>query len=169
MMSLAVWCEENLWLNFKTFFSGLVLSIKTCHTCQLTDKPNQTLTYVPVRPIPAISQAFEYLIVDSVAPLPRTKSSASYLPTVMCQITRFLVAYPLHTSQKSFSPTRLQISLPAGFCRCWSSSVSSIISLRLTMLRVRARFHKTLKSLLRAYCRVGQRLRGGFALVVISS
>lgn len=29
--------------------------IRTCHTCQLTDKPNQTLKPVPLCPIPAIS------------------------------------------------------------------------------------------------------------------
>ncbi len=33
--------------------------IKTCHTCQLTDKPNQTLKPAPLCPILSINQPFE--------------------------------------------------------------------------------------------------------------
>lgn len=71
--------------------------IKTCLTCQLTGKPNQTLKPSLLFPIPAVSQSFEHLIVDCVGPLPRSKSGANYLLTVMCQSTRYPAAYPLCT------------------------------------------------------------------------
>lgn len=51
-----------------------------CHKCQLTDKHNQTLK--PVLLCPAISQPFEYLMVDCVGPLPSSKSGATYHLTV---------------------------------------------------------------------------------------
>lgn len=69
--------------------------IRLCHTCQLTGKPNQKLKPVPLKPIPAISQPFEHLIIDCVGPLPPSKSRATYLLTVMCQATRYPAAYPL--------------------------------------------------------------------------
>lgn len=45
--------------------------IKTCHTCQLTGKPNQSIKSAPLLPIPAVSQPFQHLILDCVGPLPR--------------------------------------------------------------------------------------------------
>ena len=66
--------------------------IKSCHTCQLTSKPNQSLKPVPLCPIPAISQPFEHLIIDCVGPLPPSNSGAVYLLTVMCQSTRYPAA-----------------------------------------------------------------------------
>ncbi len=63
--------------------------IKTCHTCQVTGKPNQTLKPAPLFPIPVVNQPFEYLIVDCVGPLPKSKAGSKYLLTIMCQTTRF--------------------------------------------------------------------------------
>lgn len=40
--------------------------VKTCHTCQLTSKPNQSIAPAPLYPIPAISSPMEYLIIDCV-------------------------------------------------------------------------------------------------------
>lgn len=71
--------------------------IKKSHTCQLTGKPNQSITPAPLSPIPAIGQPFEHLIIDCVGPLPQSRSGAVYLLTVMCQSTRYPAAYPLHT------------------------------------------------------------------------
>lgn len=71
--------------------------IKSCHTCQLTSKPNQVLKPVPRCPIPAISQSFEHLLIDCVGPLPPSKSGARYLLTVMCQSTRYPAAYRLRS------------------------------------------------------------------------
>lgn len=71
--------------------------IKISHTCQLTSKSNQILRPASLSPIPAVNQPFEHLIVDCVGPLPRSKSSAVYLLTVMCQATHYPAAYPLRT------------------------------------------------------------------------
>lgn len=71
--------------------------LKTCHTCQLIGKPNQSVKPAPLLPIPAINQPFEHLIIDCVGPLPRSRSGAVYLLTVMCRSTRFPAAYPLRT------------------------------------------------------------------------
>lgn len=77
--------------------------IKTCHTCQLTGKPNQTIKVAPLCPILAVSQPFEHLIVDCVGPLPCSKSGAVYLLTVMCQSTKYPAAYPLRTLSQFIS------------------------------------------------------------------
>lgn len=58
---------------------------------------NQKIKAAPLYPIPAISQPFEHLIADCVGPLPRSRSGAQYLLTVMCQSTRYPPAYPLRT------------------------------------------------------------------------
>ena len=71
--------------------------VKTCHTCQLTGKPNQVLRPAPLYPIPALGQPFDHLIIDCVGPLPRSKSGSLYLLTVMCQNTRYPAAYPLRS------------------------------------------------------------------------
>ena len=71
--------------------------IRTCHTCQVTGKPNQCITPAPLHPIPVISQPFEHLIIDCVGPLPRSRSGSQYLLTVMCQATRYPAFYPLNT------------------------------------------------------------------------
>ncbi len=69
--------------------------IKTCHTCQMTGKPNQTIRPAPLSPIPVVAQSFEHLIIDCDGPLPCSKSGSNYLLTVMCQSTRYPAAYPL--------------------------------------------------------------------------
>ena len=147
--------------------------IKTCHTCQLTDKPNQKLKPAPLYPIPAISQPFEHLIIDCVGPLPPSKSGAVYLLTVMCQATRYPAAYPLRTITtrsvvRALSqfisifgiPKVIQSDKGSNFC-------SHMFSQVLKQLRVHhnqssayhaqsqgalERFHQTLKAILRAYC-----------------
>ena len=70
---------------------------KTCHTCQLVGKPNQTIPVAPLHPIPAFEEPFSRIIIDCVGPLPKTKSGNEYLLTVMCASTRFPEAIPLRT------------------------------------------------------------------------
>lgn len=59
------------WPHIKTDVSCF---IKSCHACQMTGKPNQSI---------ATAQPFEHLIIDYVGPLPRSKSDSSYLLAVM--------------------------------------------------------------------------------------
>lgn len=108
--------------------------IKTCHTCQLTGKPNQVLKPAPLYPIPALSQPFDHLIIDCVGPLPRSKSGSLYLLTVMskhslsCCLspayhfnevsgTGALNLFPFLVSQGSFSLIGVPISRPVCFFR----------------------------------------------------
>ena len=46
---------------------------KTCHVCQLTGKPNQTIPPAPLYPIPVIGQPFDHVIADIVGPLVHSK------------------------------------------------------------------------------------------------
>ena len=62
---------------------------KTCHTCQMVGKPNQTIPKAQLQPIPAFDEPFSRILIDCVGPLPRTKSGNEYLLTIMCTSTRF--------------------------------------------------------------------------------
>ena len=66
-------CEENSWVLRYFFY-------------QLRGKPSQSVKPAPLRPIQAISQPFEHLIIDCVGPLPTSKCGCPCLLTVMCQI-----------------------------------------------------------------------------------
>ena len=68
---------------------------KTCHTCQMVGKPNQTIPKAQLQPIPAFDEPFSRILIDCVGPLPRTKSGIEYLLTIMCTSTRFPEAIPL--------------------------------------------------------------------------
>ena len=67
---------------------------KSCHTCQMVGKPNQTIPKAHLQPIPAFDEPFSRIIIDCVGPLPKTKSGNEYL-TIMCASTRFPEAIPL--------------------------------------------------------------------------
>ena len=68
---------------------------KTCHTCQVTGKPNQVIPKAPLKPIPAFDEPFSRVIIDCVGPMPKTKAGNEYLLTIMCASTRFPEAIPL--------------------------------------------------------------------------
>ncbi len=152
--------------------------IKTCHTCQLTGKPNQSIAPAHLFPIPAVSQPFEHLIIDCVGPLPPSRSGAVYLLTVMCQTTRYPAAYPLRTITarsvvRALSQFISVFGIPKIIQSDQGSNFSShLFSQILKQLHVKhnkasayhaqsqgalERFHQTLKSLLRAYCTEMQR------------
>jgi len=105
--------------------------IKTCHICQVTGKPNQTIKPAPLYPIPALSEPFEHLI-DCVGPLPRSKSGCSYLLTVMCQSTRYPAAYPLRSiTAKSVVKAMSQFISVFGIPRIVQSDQGSNFTSRL--------------------------------------
>ena len=72
---------------------------KSCHTCQMVGKPNQTIQKSPLQPIPAFEETFSRIIKDCVGPLPKTKSGSDYLLTIMCASTRFPEAISLRKSR----------------------------------------------------------------------
>lgn len=147
--------------------------IKTCHTCQLTGKPNQTLKTAPLYPIPVMNQPFEYLVVDCVGPLPKSRAGSKYLLTVMCQTTRFPAAYPLRSiTAKTVLKALTQFMSLFGIPKIiqtdqGSNFTSKIFAQILQQLHIKhqkasayhaqsqgalERFHQTLKSLLRSFC-----------------
>lgn len=147
--------------------------IKSCHTCQLTGKPNQSLKPAPLYPIPAISQTFEYLIIDCVGPFKKSKAGSEYLPAIMCQVTRYPDVYPLHSvTAKQVVKALTQFISVIGIPRIIQSDqgsnfTSNLFSQVLKQLHIQhhlssayhaqsqgalERFHRTLKSLLRSYC-----------------
>ena len=81
------------------YWPGLISDVskycKTCHTCQMVGKPNQTIPRAQLQPIPAFDEPFSRILIDCVGPLPRTKSGNEYLLTIMCTSTRFPEAIPL--------------------------------------------------------------------------
>lgn len=147
--------------------------IKTCHVCQLTGKPNQSIKPAPLQPIPAVSEPFTHLIVDCVGPLPCAKSDCKYLLTVMCQSNRYPAACLLR-----FITTKSVVRALTRFISIFgiptviqsdqgSNFTSHMFGQVLKLLRIKQnqssayhaqsqgfleRFHQTLKSLLRAYC-----------------
>ena len=68
---------------------------KSCHTCQMVGKPNQTIPKAHLQPTPAFDEPFSRIIIDCVGPLPKTKSGCQYLLTIMCASTCFPRAIPL--------------------------------------------------------------------------
>lgn len=94
--------------------ADVVRYCRTCHTCQLTSKPNQVVPRAPLFPIPAIGEPFERVIVDCVGPLPRAKSGNEYLLTIMCVATRFPEAVPV----LKITTAAVLKALTKFFCTC---------------------------------------------------
>ncbi len=159
------------------FWPGLKRDVakfcRTCHTCQITGKPNQVIPRAPLSPIPVMGEAFEEVLVDCVGPLPKTKAGNQYLCTIMCRATRFPEAVPLRnikapvvlkTLIKFFSifglPKVIQTDQGSNF-------LSQVFRQNLKFLSIAhrvssayhpesqgaiERFHQTLKAMLRKYC-----------------
>ncbi|KAI7800925.1 hypothetical protein IRJ41_015687 [Triplophysa rosa] len=147
--------------------------IRSCHVCQMTGKPNQKIPLAPLQPIAAVKTPFEYLIVDCVGPLPRSKAGHAYLLTIMCQSTSYPAAYPLRSiTAKSILkaltnfmsifgiPKNIQSDRGSNFMsRCFSKVMQQLKITRNISSAYHPqsqgaleRFHQTLKSLLRSYC-----------------
>jgi transposase InsO family protein len=60
-------------------------------------KSNQNTKPIHLRPIPAVCEPFNYLIMDCVGPLPCSKTGSEYLLTIMCQVTRYTAAFALRS------------------------------------------------------------------------
>lgn len=147
---------------------------KTCHVCQSVGKPNQKIPPAPLHPIPAIGEPFERVLVDCVGPLPRTKSGNQFLLTIMCAATRFPEAIPLRRiTAKTVSKALIKFFTLFGLPRVvqtdqGSNFMSRVFTQVLKQLSIQhctssayhpesqgalERFHQTLKTMLRAYCK----------------
>ena len=159
------------------YWPGLKLDVskycKTCHTCQMVGKPNQTIPKAQLQPIPAFDEPFSRILIDCVGPLPRTKSGNEYLLTIMCTSTRFPEAIPLRNIKtKSIVKALIKfltfVGLPKSVQSDQRSNFMSGIfqqvmhELGIKQYRSSAyhpesqgaleRFHQTLKNMIRSYC-----------------
>ncbi len=125
--------------------SAVTKYCRSCHTCQMVGKPNQAVPPAPLKPIPAIGEPFERVIIDCVGPLPKTKSGYTYLLTIMCAATRYPEAIPLRSLrakaivkaltfsfllldfQRSSKRTRELILCPVCLIRFYLSYISSTL------------------------------------------
>ena len=156
------------WPALKTDVSSFC---RTCHICQVTGKPNQTIRPAPLCPIPVMGEPFERVIVDCVGPLPRTKTGNKYLLTMMCSATRYPEAIPLRSITtkvilraltKFFStfglPKIVQTDQGSNFRSKMFNQVMSTLSISIYIVSsayhpesqgALERWHQTLKSMLK--------------------
>ena len=146
---------------------------KTCHTCQMVGKPNQTIPKAQLQPIPAFDEPFSRILIDCVGPLPRTKSGNEYLLTIMCTATRFPEAIPLRNIKtksiikaliKFFTFIDLPKSVQSDQGSNFMSGIFQQVMHELGIKQYRSsayhpesqgaleRFHQTLKNMIRSYC-----------------
>ena len=142
---------------------------KTCHTCQMVGKPNQTIPKAQLQPIPAFGEPFSRILIDCVGPLPRTKSGNEYLLTIMCTSTRI----PLRNIKtksivkaliKFFTFVGLPKSVQSDQGSNFMSGIFQQVMHELEIKQYRSsayhsesqgaleRFHQTLKNMIRSYC-----------------
>lgn len=160
--------------------SNVVDFCRSCHTCQVSGKPNQTTPAAPLKPILVMGEPFEHVIVDCVGPLPKTKSGHQYILTIMCAATCYPKAVPLRTLKycaiikalvKFFStfglPKRIQSEQGSYFM----SKIFAQVMLELNVKHHTSsayhpesqgaleRFHQTLEAMLRKFCTESNRER----------
>ena len=146
---------------------------KSCHTCQMVGKPNQTIPKAHLQPIPAFDEPFSRIIIDCVGPLPKTKSGNEYLLTIMCASTRFPEAIPLRNIKtknivkalvKFFTFVGLPKSVQSEQGSNFMSGIFQQVMHELGITQYKSlpyhpesqgaleRFHQTLKNMIRSYC-----------------
>ena len=146
---------------------------KTCHTCQMVGKPNQTIPKAQLQPIPAFDEPFSRILIDCVGPLPRTKLGNEYLLTIMCTSTRFPEAIPLRNIKtKSIVKALIKFLTFVGLPKSVQSDqgsnfISGIFQQVMHELGIKQyrssayhpesqgaleRFHQILKNMIRSYC-----------------
>ena len=146
---------------------------KSCHTCQMVGKPNQTIPKAQLQPIPAFGEPFSRVIIDCVGPLPKTKKGCEYLLTIMCASTRFPEAIPLRNIKaktivnalvKFFTFVGLPKSIQSDQGSNFMSGIFQQVMYELGIKQYKSsayhpesqgaleRFHQTLKNMIRSYC-----------------
>lgn len=146
---------------------------KSCHTCQMVGKPNQTIPKASLHPIPVLQEPFSRILVDCVGPLPRTKAGNQFILTIMCVTTRFPEAVPLRNIKtrtivkamiKFFTLFGLPKSVQSDQGSNFMSGIFQQVLCELGIKQYRSsayhpesqgaieRFHQTLKTMIRSYC-----------------
>ena len=146
---------------------------KSCHTCQMVGKPNQTIPKAHLQSIPAFDEPFSRIIINCVGPLPKTKSGHEYLLSIMCASTCFPEAIPLQNIKtknivralvKFFTFVGLPKSVQADQGSNFMSGIFQQVMHELGITLYKSspyhpesqgaleRFHQTLKNIIRSYC-----------------
>ena len=146
---------------------------RSCHTCQVVGKPNQTIPKAPLKPIPVFGEPFSRIMIDCVGPLPKTRSGNQYLLTMMCTSSRFPEAIPLRNIKTSsivkalikfFTLFGLPKSIQSDQGSNFMSGVFQQVMHELGIQQFKSsayhpesqgaleRFHQTLKTMIRSYC-----------------
>ena len=146
---------------------------KTCHRCQITGKPNQTVPKAPLLPIPSIGEPFQHILIDIVGPLPKSTGGVEYILTIMDRISRYPEAIPLKSITSPvivkhlvdfFSRYGLPMSIQSDQGSNFTSrhfkdqmkafGIQHIVSTPYHPESQGAieRFHQTLKSMIKKYC-----------------
>ena len=136
-------------------------------------KTQPETSVAPLKQIPMIEEPFSRVLVDSVGPLPKTRSGNSYLLTIMCVATRFPEAIPLRNIKacsviKALIRFFTLVGLPKHIQSDQGSNFMSNVfqqvmhQLHITQHKSSAyhpqsqggieRFHQTLKIMMRSYC-----------------
>ncbi|XP_050730790.1 protein NYNRIN-like [Eriocheir sinensis] len=147
--------------------------INSCHTCQVMEKPNQSIPQYPLQTIQVPEEPFHKIIIDIVGPLPQTRKGNKYILTVMCPTTRYPEAFPLRNITAKTIVTKLtQLFTTFGIPREIQSDrgtnfTSDLFAAVLAELGINQtlstayhpqsqgaleRCHQTLKALLRKFC-----------------
>lgn len=71
--------------------------LKTCHDCQLNKPSTKTLQPMCLTNSPI--KAFDIVTIDTVGPFLRTPKANTYLITIECELTKYLVAIPIQNKE----------------------------------------------------------------------
>lgn len=106
--------------------------VRTCDTCQRIGKPGDKAK-APMKLVPIITEPFRRLVIDTVGPLPVTKSGYRHILTVLCPATKFPEAVPLkELSSEEIVKALLSIFARVGFPAEIQSDQGSVFTSALT-------------------------------------
>ena len=146
---------------------------RTCHTCQLVGKPNQTIPKAHLKPIPVLDEPFSRILIDIVGPLPRTKKGNKYLLTIMDLTTRYPEAFPIaDITAATVAENLIRFFSTFGFPKelqsdCGTNFMSELMQVLLHKLGIKQlkstpyhpesqgvleRYHQNLKTMMKSYC-----------------
>lgn len=102
---------------------------RSCHTCQVSGKPNQTIPVAPLKPIPVMGEPFEHVIVDCVGPHIQSDQGSNFMSKIFAQVM-FEHSAKHHTSS-AYHPEsqgaleRFHQTLKAMLCKFCTSQIGS--------------------------------------------
>lgn len=104
--------EASLEYYWPGCFKDVENYVRSCDACQRVGKPGDK-SKAPLRLVPLITEPFRRLVIDTVGPLPPSRSGCKYLLTMLCPATKFPEAIPL----KDLSSTEIVDALLSTFAR----------------------------------------------------